>query len=227
MNAQNRTDLNAATAPDHEALLNAWFDGGLDESARSEFTRSLTRNVRAARDFAETEALVEALRRGPACAPDFTAGVLAEAERRSAGRAWLDAPARRRVRLGRLAAAAALLLALTGGLLLRRSAPERFSDRPAPLSALIADGRAGASSAATSVAGVFESARSVAFRVRAMVDAADAPGASTPALGEQRFMVFVPVSPGDDLAWAGALATRSGAEPRTARFVRTVPPPRD
>jgi hypothetical protein len=182
------------TAETREALLNAYFDGEMDEASRRSYVDSLAVDAGAAHEFAATAYVVEALRRG-VDAPDLASRVLAETDRRALRGAWLNGRTRTVVRVGRLAAAACLLVALGGALVARRQAPAAFdlAARPAPLTAVVVGGRAGAQQAVRNVAGAFETALAAARRVGELTTAAASAGhAVHPAGGEAVYVAWAP-----------------------------------
>lgn len=142
-----------------EARLNAYLDGEMTDEERRGFFDLLDRDTACARAFAETTGALEALQQ-PVGTPDFSAAVLGCVESRRRRPTWLSDTARRGVRVGRLAVAATLLLALGVSLMLRReAAPDMFASRSAPLSEAVAVGRAEAADGLRDVAGVVRSAQ--------------------------------------------------------------------
>ncbi|MBL0920556.1 MAG: hypothetical protein IBJ10_00325 [Phycisphaerales bacterium] len=120
-----------------DELIDAFFDGDLDDSGKRSLFDGLRNDPVAAERFARTMFVVESMRRPveTSCelpAPDFTGSVLAEIDRR---RRWMPARARRFVAFGRFAAAASLLLILGGAFVVRRANPDAvmLAERPAPL----------------------------------------------------------------------------------------------
>ncbi len=89
-------------------------------------------------DFFATQRAVDALRR-PVTTPDHTSEILDAVARQ---RGWLSAPARRRVVVGRYAAAGLLLGLVAGALISQRLAPDalEFVDRPTPVTDFVESG---------------------------------------------------------------------------------------
>lgn len=148
-----------------DELIDAFFDGDLDEQGKRRLFDGLARDPVAAEKFARTMFLVEAMRRPvetecSASAPDFAGLVLSEVDRR---RRWLAPGARRLVSVGRLAAAAALLVMLGGALALRRANPDAvmLADRPAPLTTLVETSRIEARQNVRGMASALEPIRGV------------------------------------------------------------------
>jgi len=126
-----------------EEALSARVDRCLDRELSAEECAALYEDLKAspeqARRLAETHAALDMLR-APVETPDLTAGILHEVGLR---RGWLSARLQRVVTVGRLAAAACLLLALTVVLTAKRAAPDAavFQAGPAPVSDLINAGQ--------------------------------------------------------------------------------------
>lgn len=186
-----------------EALLNAYLDGDMDGPSRDAFFDALRTDHGAAREFSRMTFALDALSR-PVNAPDLTASILAETARRTRGAAWVSSGARAWVRVGRLAVAACLLAGLGVAMMARRQAPERFIDRPAPLTSVVDGGRLEAADALRGVTGAFDAARDAARRFGAV--AAVAPE-RRPSAGEIVAVAY-PAMPSDTadgpeyIAWA-------------------------
>jgi hypothetical protein len=124
-----------------DALLDAFFDGDLDDAGKRCLFDGMRNDPAAAERFARTMFAMEQLRRRPgADAPDFSRAVLAEVDRR---RRWLTPSARRAVQVGRLGAVAAILVVLAGGFIYKRNNPQSalLADRPAPLTSVVETSR--------------------------------------------------------------------------------------
>lgn len=116
---------------DEQAMIDAYFDRTLASEQKADLTRLLATDAGVGAHFAECAYAIEALRT-PVSAPDFSHEILQEVGRR---RGWLGARLQRFVSIGRLAAAAALLLALGVTLTVRRFAPDAaiFPQTPTPI----------------------------------------------------------------------------------------------
>jgi hypothetical protein len=115
-------------------LVDAFFDDELDEEASRAFMRELREDHATARDVVSTNSALEALRR-PVSTPDFTGSII---DRVHGKTPWLSG--RQFAILGqwRLAAAACVLLLMTGAFIVQRMAPGAvsFTQREAPVSQL-------------------------------------------------------------------------------------------
>lgn len=116
----NNPDQPAFEALGPDALIDAYFDRSITPESKSRLARLLSTDPAATIAFGECDRAVEALR-APVVAPDFSAAILDEVGRR---RGWLGASLQRLVSIGRLAAAAVLLLALGLTLAAKRWAPD-------------------------------------------------------------------------------------------------------
>jgi hypothetical protein len=104
---------------------------------------------RAAEALARSEAMLDILRE-PIAGPDLSGAILEEV---GARREWLPPVLQRLIPVGRLAAAAVLLVVLSAGLLARRANPDAaiFQSGPTPVADVV---RAGATEAAAGVQSV-------------------------------------------------------------------------
>ncbi|HVZ94854.1 MAG TPA: hypothetical protein VG797_10125 [Phycisphaerales bacterium] len=123
-----------ARIPDE--LTDAILDDDISRAESQRLFRSLAGRPHEARDVAETERALEALRRPVDC-PDFTKRVLAQVDHH---RRWLAPGGLRRVSIMRIAATVGLLAIVAGGYVTQRIAPAAITlaDRPAPVSDLAA-----------------------------------------------------------------------------------------
>lgn len=164
-----------------DELIDAFFDGDLDDSGKRSLFDGLTRDASAAEKFARTMFLVESMRRPveDKCdlpTPDFTRSVLSEVDRR---RNWMAPRARRLVSFGRYAAAASLLVMLGGALIVRRANPDAvmLADRPAPLTNVVEISRMEATESFRGMASALEPIRGVVANFSAARCEATAPEA--------------------------------------------------
>lgn len=114
-----------------QEMIEAYFDRELPPEREMELARRLHRDAKAAKEFAQVEAVAKALR-APVQTPYRTAEILAEIGRR---RGWLGSRLQRFVSVGRVAMAASFLLILGGALAARRFSPDSaiFPTSPTPL----------------------------------------------------------------------------------------------
>lgn len=114
-----------------DELIDAYFDRELAPETEAQFARRLARDADLAMRFAESEEAVEAIGR-PIQTPDLSSQILAEVGRR---RGWIGARLQRLVSVGRVAIAAAILLALAVTLTVRRLTPDAaiFPQAPTPI----------------------------------------------------------------------------------------------
>ncbi len=148
----------AQRVPDE--LLDAFFDGDLDDAGKRCLFDGMRRDPAAAERFARTMFALEQLRRTPdaSASPDFTDSVLDAIDQR---KRWMTPAARRVVRIGRYAAAASILVMLAGGFLYKRANPQSalIAERPAPLTNVVETGRLEARQNIQSMASVFRPLR--------------------------------------------------------------------
>lgn len=147
---------------DLDALIDAFFDGELSAAEESALLDLVDRDPVAAERFARTAWVIDEIRR-PMSAPDFSGSVMSRVHGR---RAWLSDGWRRFVGVGRLVAAACLLLALAGGLAARRMAPDSVTlgTQAGPLSQVVDAGRVEAASGAMTISSTFDIVRGAAKR---------------------------------------------------------------
>lgn len=129
-----------------EELVNQFFDRELDEGSRDKFFGMLRGDLARCQEVARTQRIVAMLRE-PIPAPDLTSRILDRVEER---RGFLPLRLRRVVTIGRLIAAACVLVAVLGVALLNRSHPGlfRLTAAPQPLSNVIESGKAEAAAGA-------------------------------------------------------------------------------
>lgn len=117
-----------------DELVDAFFDDEIDEEASRAFMRDLRDDHETARQVVSTNSALESLRR-PVSTPDFTGSIMDRVHGKSP---WLSG--RQFAMLGhwRLAAAACVLVLMTGAFLAQRMAPGAvsFTQRDAPVSQL-------------------------------------------------------------------------------------------
>lgn len=161
-------DPRRATGPELDALIDAFFDGELSAEDEAALLERVDRDPVAAERFARTSWAIDELRR-PMRAPDFTGTVM---DRVHGRRAWLSDGWRRFVGVGRLAAAAGVLLALGAGLAARRAAPDSatLGTQAGPLSRVVDASRVEAASGAMSISSTIGLVRGAAQREAAAVE---------------------------------------------------------
>lgn len=174
---QLRTDYTEFGYRDCDAAdpLDAYFDGEADRRS-AEFRAAFVKSRQFRSDVAATEEMVADLKR-PIKGPDLSSRILAAVDDR---KPFVTGQTRRFVTVGRLAAAAAVLLLLTGAVLVERMRPGsiELTPRPTPVSGLVdASSRPRPAYATT-----------ITPRVSASLGAPDrvAPGDSDPALAATR-----------------------------------------
>ena len=112
--------------------LDRLFDRELDASSRRDLVGRLPGNQDAIDEINDIRGIAHSMRLRPNETPDMTAAIL---DRLDGERGFVPARMRRRIKAGRLAAAACLLLGLLGVTIGQRSAPEwlRLHDEPTPV----------------------------------------------------------------------------------------------
>lgn len=137
-----------------DELIDALLDGELDSASKRQLFSELAQDPERCERVAREQRMISMLRE-PIDAPDLSATILARVHGR---RRFLPAPSRRLVRIGRLAAAACVLLTLLGVAAVQRWSPEwaRWSPRPAPVTTLVESSQADASAGVKSVAEAVE-----------------------------------------------------------------------
>ncbi len=141
-----------------DALVDAVLDREVPEGERERVESVIRENRMASERLDGTREALDTIRT-PVRAPDLSASILDEVERR---RGWLDRPTMRIVTVGRLAMAASFLLLITAAFVTERVAPEavRLSETPAPVTQLLETSQAEATSSLRNVASVIDSLRS-------------------------------------------------------------------
>lgn len=225
--------------PARDALLDAYFDGEMDDASRAALLDTLRVDHGLASEFARMTFVVDSIAR-PVSSPDLTAKILGETARRTRGGAWTSGRARMWVSVGRLAAAACLLLVLGVVLIARRNAPERFIDRPTPLTAVVESGSVETADALRGVASALDVAKDTARRLG--VEAASRPLITTHANDQgSSYAVAYPAAAtdtadGPQYLAVGWMPDRPPVATSRALWRRTVPgelpvsgttPPRD
>ncbi len=109
--------------------LDRLFDREFDQCERRDFVARLARDPDACDEVNEVRGMVHSMRLRPDETPDMTEAVLARLDRE---RGFLSPRMRRRVKAGRMAVAASLLVGLLGVAIAHRVAPERFRFNAAP-----------------------------------------------------------------------------------------------
>lgn len=212
--------------PARDALLDAYFDGEMDDASRAALLDTLRVDHGLASEFARMTFVVDSIAR-PVSAPDLTSRILGETARRTRGGAWISGRARMWVRVGRLAAAACLLLVLGVVLVARRNAPERFLDRPTPLTKVVESGSVGTADALRGVASAFGVAKDTARRLGA--EAANRPLITTRASDQGSSYAVAYPAPATDTAdgpqylAVGWMPDRPPVATSRALWRRTVP----
>jgi hypothetical protein len=193
-------------------LVDAFFDRELDEGSRQQLFGALRGDLPRCAEVAKTQRIVSMLRE-PVVAPDFTHAIMGQLRARGT---FVPSRTRRFIKVGRLAAAACLLLGVLGIALLQRSAPDavRLVAQPKPVGELV---NSSAADARLEVQRLNSAMNIVAARVIEPQQGVTriAPGAERPG---QR-MISVSLSPGSAIvtlptSGSGALVvyTGSGAE---------------
>lgn len=103
--------------------LDRLFDREMDQASRRDLVGRLGRDQDAIDEVNDVRGIVHSMRLRPDETPDMTASVLA---RLDGERGFVPARVRRRIKAGRIAAAACLLLGLLGVAIGQRVAPDRF-----------------------------------------------------------------------------------------------------
>jgi hypothetical protein len=136
--------------PIPQYLVDAYFDHELDEGTRERLYRSMLADPRQAGLMQRMQRAIGRLRES-VDAPDLTGSIMARVEAR---RPFLPNRQRRMVSAGRLAAAACVLIAVSGVALTRRWWPGALDlvTRERPVSAVVDAGRADAESGARNLA---------------------------------------------------------------------------
>ncbi|MEK6704024.1 MAG: hypothetical protein AABZ53_17340, partial [Planctomycetota bacterium] len=133
---QLRTDYTEFGYRDCDAAdpIDAYFDGEADRRS-AEFRGAFVKSRKFRSDVAATEEMISDLKR-PLKGPDLSARILAAVDDR---KPFVTGQARRIVTVGRLAAAASILLLLTGAVLVERMRPGtiELTPRPTPVSGLV------------------------------------------------------------------------------------------
>lgn len=116
-------------------LIDAFFDGELDDRAASDLFSQLPKDPARYEQVAKTQRMISLLA-DQEQAPDLTRNILREVDRR---RGFLSTNMRRFVRIGRLAAAAVVLLAFLGIAAAQRYSPDTFrmKDQPHPVASFV------------------------------------------------------------------------------------------
>lgn len=126
-------DAGSMHIPDH--VVDRFFDRELTRSEATGLFESFRADPDAARRFVQTQRMLDALRE-PVRAPDLSRSILAKVDRRTP---LLTRRGVRHLRLGRGAAAAALVALIAGAFVMQRLNPrivEIASDEPRPLASL-------------------------------------------------------------------------------------------
>jgi hypothetical protein len=136
-------------------LVDRLFDRELDEGSRETLFKLLRADLSRCAEVAKTQRMISALRE-PIEAPDLTDRIMARVGRR---RAFLPERLRRMVTVGRLMAAACVLLCVLAVAIIQRSAPDalRLSRQDKPLTNVIESGRNDAVRNAGRLAGIVTS----------------------------------------------------------------------
>lgn len=167
----DRLDLSA----DDQALIDAYFDRELSPETKPRLARRVASDAGAGLLFAETQAALDALR-VPVPSADLSGAILDEVGRR---RGWMDHRFQRFVSLGRLAVAAALLLALGLALAVQRLVPDAafFPHAPSPIADVTGFAATDADCNLTGLIRTFDSAPLAAGFGSVMTSAPSASGA--------------------------------------------------